>query len=176
MRKETVIKKGFFFLLTVVAAVAVVAAGATDETAGRTAFAAIVDDYEAVRQALLNDKTDGIAEHAEAIRRAAAALAEDFSVERAGVSAEDADGVKALLPDVVEAAGRLAGAGDIAAAREAFFLLSKRLARYREMVSGERPAVAYCPMVKKSWLQPLVEIGNPYHGQSMPRCGEIVSE
>lgn len=91
-------------------------------------------------------------------------------------AAEDADGLKALLPDVVEAAGKLAGAGDIAAAREAFFLLSKRLARYREMVGGERPAVAYCPMVKKSWLQPLGEIGNPYHGQSMPRCGEIVSE
>ncbi len=167
-------KKGFFLLLTV-AAVAF-AAGAADETAGRTAFASIVDDYEAVRLALLNDKTDGIAEHAEAIRATAAALVGNFSAERAGVAAENAGGVKALLPDVVEAAGRLAGAGDIAAARKAFFLLSKRLARYREMVRGERPAVAYCPMVKKSWLQPLGEIGNPYHGQSMPRCGKIVSE
>ncbi len=170
-------KRELFFLLAVAGVLAfATAAGATDGNAGRTAFASIVHEYEAVRLVLLNDKTDGIAEHAEAIRATAAALAEDFTSERAGVAAGDADGVEALLADVVEAAGQLAGADDIAVAREAFFLLSKRMVRYREMVSGERPVVVYCPMAKKSWLQPAGEIGNPYHGQSMPRCGKVVSE
>ena len=36
------------------------------------------------------------------------------------------------------------------------------------------PAGAYCPMHKRSWLQPDGEIGNPYGG--MPRCGEIVAK
>jgi hypothetical protein len=32
-------------------------------------------------------------------------------------------------------------------------------------------------MHKKSWLQPAGdEIGNPYAGQSMPKCGEVVSK
>jgi hypothetical protein len=31
-------------------------------------------------------------------------------------------------------------------------------------------------MAQKVWLQPKGEIGNPYYGQSMARCGEFVSE
>jgi hypothetical protein len=31
-------------------------------------------------------------------------------------------------------------------------------------------------MAQQVWLQPKGEIGNPYYGQSMARCGEVVSE
>ena len=53
--------------------------------------------------------------------------------------------------------------------------LTKPLVRWHELIEGPRPVVAYCPMYKRSWLQPSgdLEIGNPYGG--MPRCGEIVS-
>lgn len=32
---------------------------------------------------------------------------------------------------------------------------------------------AYCPMVKKSWLQKDGSIRNPYYGPAMPTCGEF---
>jgi len=78
--------------------------------------------------------------------------------------------------DEVIAALRRAGAHDLAATRTAFGELSKPMVRYREMVSGDRPMVVYCPMAKKPWLQPKGEIGNPYFGQSMATCGTIVSK
>lgn len=32
----------------------------------------------------------------------------------------------------------------------------------------------YCPMVKRSWLQPEGDVGNPYFGRKMPGCGNVV--
>jgi hypothetical protein len=49
--------------------------------------------------------------------------------------------------------------------------------QYRAKVSGDDlPVVMYCPMVKRSWLQPAGEVGNPYHGQKMANCGYVVGE
>ena len=41
---------------------------------------------------------------------------------------------------------------------------------------GKSTVVAWCSMSKKSWLQPAGEIGNPYYGKEMPRCGEVVGK
>ena len=82
---------------------------------------------------------------------------------------------RTLLPEVERAADRLAKARSLDAAREAFGELSRPMVRYREMATGERPLVVYCPMAKKPWLQESEEIANPYFGSKMPRCGQIVS-
>jgi hypothetical protein len=31
-------------------------------------------------------------------------------------------------------------------------------------------------MAQKAWIQPKGEIGNPYLGQEMPKCGDVVKE
>ena len=78
------------------------------------------------------------------------------------------------------AAEALTGASDLGTARDAFYALSKPLVRWRAAVvaSGraedELPVVVYCSMAKRSWLQPAGTIGNPYHGQALAECGEIV--
>ncbi len=129
-------------------------------------FDELVKPYEAIRLTLVDDSTEGVAEEAEAI----AAKAKDLAAEKATPEA-----VKTLLPEIAGAAKDLAEAADLAAAREAFYELSKALVRYRGEVEGERPAVVYCPMAAKSWLQlDAEEIGNPYYGQSMARCGSVV--
>ena len=65
--------------------------------------------------------------------------------------------------------------GRLEAARSAFYALSMPMVQWREgLAEGSRPSVAYCPMHKKSWLQPGSKIGNPYGG--MPGCGKIVSK
>lgn len=138
------------------------------------AFPQIMRHYEAVRLALLSDSLEGVADHGHKIRGIVDHLSEHWNRERAGVSAEKADEAQALLPPISAAATQLAKAEDLDAARSALYSLSTPLVRYRKMVTGELPIVAYCPMVKRSWLQPKGDIGNPYYGQSMPSCGEVV--
>ena len=136
----------------------------------------VLGHYEAARQALLADRTAGVTGYATAIEKAARELAAGLTAKKAGVPAPKLADLTALLPQVATAAARLAAAKDLGAARAAFGDLSKPLVRWREMASGARPAVVYCSMVKKAWLQPAGEIGNPYYGKEMPGCGEIVSK
>lgn len=139
-------------------------------------FSKVLGHYEAIRQALLADRTAGVAEQAKAIEKTARDLAARFAAERAGVPAAKAADTKALLPEIATAASRLATTKDLTAARAAFGDLSQPLVRWRELVTVPRPMVVYCPMVKKSWLQPAGAIGNPYYGGEMASCGEVKSK
>jgi hypothetical protein len=146
-------------------------AGAAD----RTTFEAVMEHYEPVRLALIGDSMDGVNSHGKAIAAELRALEADFSPQRAGASGEAAAVVKDKLPDMIMAADEIANAKSLEAARDGLYELSKPMVRWREGVSQSgRPSVAYCPMHKRSWLQPGEEIGNPYGG--MPRCGSIVSK
>lgn len=138
------------------------------------AFAEILEHYEAVRLALLSDSLDGVADHGREIEGIFEDLDGNWNPERAGVSVEKAEEAKALLPALSQAASQLAKVADIEAARTAFYEFSKPLVRFRAMATGDLPVVAYCPMAKRSWLQPEGELGNPYYGQSMATCGEVV--
>ena len=75
------------------------------------------------------------------------------------------------------AAAELQQTSDLEAAREAFGRLSTALIEYSESTKtalGPDTNVAYCPMVKKSWIQKGNEIANPYVGMKMKSCGKIV--
>jgi hypothetical protein len=146
---------GFFLLALFLLTLVVAPAFAAPAPGG---FDGILGHYEAVRTALLADRTAGVPDHAKAI---------------AGLSkSAPAD----LGPQIAAAAFKLAAAKDLNAARDAFYELSKPLVRWREAAGSKRHVVAFCPMKKRSWLQPKGEIGNPYYGKSMPRCGEVVSK
>ena len=166
------------FMLAALAALAAVAvpSGAA-ETSAHAAMTAMIDRYEAVRTALLNDTLDGVAESARGIETTARELAAGFDPEAAGVPAASAENVAALLPEIAEAAHALAAAEDLRAAREALGELTKPLVRYHKLTGATDVQVAYCPMVKKAWLQKDDEtIGNPYYGQEMPGCGSFVGD
>lgn len=137
-------------------------------------YADVIDRYEEIRLALLNDSTEGVAEDARAIERAAKALAADFDAGAAGVSAARADEARALLPEIAAGAGAVAAASGLKATREAFKGLSEPMVRYHALAGTGGVAVAYCPMARASWLQKDEEtIGNPYYGQSMATCGSF---
>jgi uncharacterized protein YlxW (UPF0749 family) len=73
--------------------------------------------------------------------------------------------------NVQKAADAVAASKDLKAAREAFSTLSEEMIKLRNASKSATPAVAYCPMVKKSWLQARSEkIGNPYDS-AMQLCG-----
>lgn len=156
------------------AAVACAPAGAAE---GDDGYGAMIDRYEAIRLALLNDRLDGVPAEAEALAKGAGALAADFDAERAGVPAAAAEEAEALLPEVAVAAKAVAAAEDLKTARTAFAELTAPLLRYRELAGDTAVRVAYCPMAGKSWLQKDDEtIGNPYYGKSMAECGDFVEK
>jgi hypothetical protein len=140
-----------------------------------SSFEVVMQHYEPIRLALLADSTKGVADHGKAITVELEALRADFSHQRVGTSHETAMVVKEQLPDMISAAEALGTADSLESARSAFYKLSKPMVRWRKGVAEDgRPSVAYCPMHKKSWLQPGQKIGNPYGG--MPGCGKIVSK
>lgn len=139
------------------------------------AFDGVMQPYGAVHRALVADDLDAARAPATRLAAAIADLRQGLDAGTAGVPADQRETVRGLLPELDEAAAALSAAEDLDAARDAFYALSKPLVRWRQ-AQGQGPVVVYCSMKKRSWLQPSEqEIGNPYYGQKMATCGEIVS-
>ena len=111
---------------------------------------ALFSSYEAVRQGLLKNSLKDV--HANAKMLTAAAS-------------------EAKNEALVKAAEAVEKSADLKSAREAFGKLSDEMIKLRNETTGDKPAVAYCPMAKKSWLQSKKDaISNPYE-PAMKECG-----
>jgi hypothetical protein len=116
---------------------------------------AVLDPYIQVQTALAADSLSGAQTAAKALSAQAGKLGP-------------------ALKAVLAPADKLAGAADIKAARAAFGELSDAMITMAGAGTGGKGVrVAYCPMVKKSWLQKDGEIANPYYGSQMLRCGSF---
>ena len=114
--------------------------------------------YEAIRAALAVDDLP-------AAQKAATVIVEHAS---------HATGTEKHAQTRMETAGRLAKAGDLAAAREAFKALSKQATHLADGQKGYY--LAHCPMVPNEegdWVQTTKKISNPYMGKAMATCGSI---
>ncbi len=129
----------------------------------------LFDHYEVIRQALLYDTLDDVADQALEIMQLAESAAGELCSADAGECPE-------ALVAIGRSASTLQDATSIDDARQAFGELSDAFIEYREGVDGPKPVVAHCSMADRSWLQPKGEIGNPYYGQEMARCGEVIAE
>ena len=140
-----------------VVAIALLLVGCSDAGGAADAISGIVDPYLRIQLSLADDKMDNVKAEASAIATEAAKI-----------------GDKAR--SMVSAAERLAAASDLAKARDAFGQLSDALLDYAEDTKsalGEASRVAYCPMVRKSWVQKGDAVVNPYMGKEMLGCGEL---
>lgn len=130
--------------------------------AGAAALAAdpitdIVDPYLRIQASLTADTFEAVKSDAEKVAIVADALGQ------AG-------------QPIAAAARELQRAGDLKSARASFGRLSDAILAYADATRtalGDGVKVAYCPMVKKSWLQKDGKIQNPYYGKEMPGCGEF---
>ena len=147
----------------------------TAATAASDGFDALFEHYEPIRQALVDDSIDGLADKARALEGEAEELFASLTPAKAGVDSEDVAAIEELLPEIAQEAAILAETESLEQARAAFYQLSMLMVRYHSKTPVDGVVVAFCPMKKRSWLQPEGEIGNPYSGQAMPRCGEVVS-
>jgi membrane fusion protein, copper/silver efflux system len=121
------------------------------------ALTAVVGSYLEIQAQLAADKFDGIKTPSAAIAAKAGTLGKEGAA-------------------IAKAAKAVEGAKDIAAAREAFGPLSDAViaaARAEGFKELKDVKVAFCPMVKKSWLQKGEEMRNPYYGAAMSTCGEF---
>lgn len=148
----------------------------TAAEAGSTHYLEMSSHYEVIRLSLLADSMGDVVEHARAIGRQAADVRENISTDLAGVPAHDLDQWIGALEEIEASAMKLAGASDLELAREEFSVLTKPMAKLRKLTGAQSTVVAYCPMAQKAWIQPEGEIGNPYYGQEMPNCGQVVGE
>lgn len=102
-----------------------------------------------------------------------------YEAVRAGLAADDLAATKKAATAVtagpaVDSAKKIAAAGSIAAAREAFKALSKQAVATAAGQSGYYHA--HCPMVPNNegdWVQTSKKISNPYFGKSIATCGNI---
>jgi hypothetical protein len=121
------------------------------------AMKAIVGSYLEIHAQLASDKIDGLKTPAAALASKAAAMGPSGAA-------------------MAKAAKAVGSAADIQAAREAFGPLSDAViaaARAEGFKDAGGVKVAFCPMVKKSWLQKEDQIKNPYYGSAMLTCGEF---
>jgi hypothetical protein len=118
------------------------------------ANAALFGRYESVRRSFLKNSLKDV-------QTTAAALA--------------ADARKAKLAKIASEADAVAKSADLPKARVAFAKLSESMIVLRNGSKGARPAVYGCSMIKKSWLQPKGQAGNPYD-PAMATCGELKAE
>ncbi len=139
-------------------------------------FAGIVEPYEKIRNALVQDTLEGVSAESKRLAQALDGFRGAVGGGQAGLREGGREEVEALLPEIWTSAEALAAAPDLATAREEFGRLSKALVQVRRWVESPETVVAFCSMAQKVWIQSKREIGNPYYGQSMARCGEIVSE
>ena len=123
----------------------------------------ILQDYFKIQKALASDSTTGIGEAAQSIYRKASSIrTTDPQIQK-------------LLAQVTTAS-RDFQASDLEKARDGFFELSKPLLVYLNQ-SYERKDHYYryfCSMKQRAWIQPDEGVRNPYAGQAMPTCGELI--
>ena len=121
------------------------------------ALKAIVVVLPEIHAQLATDKLDGVKAPALALGTRAAEMGEKGAA-------------------MAKAAKTVADASDLKAARDAFGPLSDAVLaaakpKGHKDLGGVK--IAYCPMVRQSWLQKDDKIRNPYYGSTMLECGEF---
>jgi hypothetical protein len=122
-----------------------------------TVPSSIIEPYLKIHDALADDRLDAVQQNAGAIATAAASL---------GAAAAPID----------TAAVQLASAGDLNAARDRYGVLSDAIVAYMKgskIAPPDGVRTAYCPMVRRPWLQKGDTIANPYFGKAMSTCGDF---
>lgn len=124
---------------------------------GSEGLKAVVDSYVTIQSKLAADDLAAVREPARALAGRAASMG------TAGAA-------------IAKSAAALEAAADLKTARDAFAELSDAViaagkAEGWKGVDGVR--LAYCPMVKRHWLQKDEQVRNPYYGAQMLTCGEL---
>ena len=123
----------------------------------------ILGQYFVIQKSLAADSVNGVSQSAGIIEKISHQVAYSNAAAKTQLTA--LSGAAASLQT-----------NDLKTARKEFGDLSDKLIAYLKTTGAKMnpPYQFYCPMAKKSWLQPDKQVRNPYYGSSMPTCGELV--
>ncbi len=81
----------------------------------------------------------------------------------------------AQVEEIKKAANAIVGQKDLALQRKSFWPLSSAVLKLTKelKLNNNDVYVQYCPMAKKSWLNEVEEVENPFYGSMMYDCGEV---
>ncbi len=129
-------------------------ASAKEEVTTSDEMAEIFKHYFAIRELLAQDKVDQVSTHAQ-----------EMSVQLGNL-------IKAL--ERIQTSSSNLKAGNLEEARKGFASLSQATIDYVKWFGFSGKAYSFhCSMIKESWLQENDQIGNPYYGSKMYKCGEM---
>lgn len=131
------------------------AAAEAKENAGQ-----VLKEYGAMYEALVTNKTEGVAESAAKI----AGIAGDCA--KAGAVAKECGALASAAKKVV--------GNDLESLRAQFKELSVAADGYLRAVKAPGWDLYYCPMADGYWIQTAEGVRNPYYGPSMLKCGDKV--
>ena len=129
----------------------------------QTQLPQLLTSYYGIKDALIENNSGKAAASAGEFVKAANGI--DYKIISEG-------NIHALLKD----AGAISETTDLKKQREQFARLSTNMITLAKAVKlGTQPAYeTYCPMKKASWLSDSKTIKNPYYGNAMLSCGNVV--
>ncbi|GEM_PF-1900761 len=130
----------------------------------------ILEHYLTIRSSLASDSLKGVKEDAGHIIE----MADELAKIKHDTTEEENKKHQEKIADLKVQAEKLKGE-KIEDARQGFSGLSNHLIECLTKCSTPEKEyyVYYCSMVKKHWIQENKEIGNPYYGSKMLKCGEL---
>lgn len=156
--------KTFFLLVAIFVTAFLKASIAQDNTIkAQTQLPQLLTSYYGIKDALVADNPGQAAASAQEFLKAANGI--DYKIISEG-------NIHALLKD----AGAISETTDLKKQREQFARLSTNMITLAKAVKlGSQPAYeTYCSMNKSSWLSDSKTIKNPYYGNAMLNCGNVV--
>ncbi len=137
---------------------------------------AIVDNYLALKDALVQDDSENAASSGKKLLDAFT----KFDLSEQG--AKDEKELAGIIENASDHAGSISeNRGNIANQREHFEMLSKDMRDLIFITGSDRTLyLAFCPMYNKNkggiWLSASSEIKNPFYGHKMLKCGSVQQE
>ena len=130
----------------------------------------ILGYYLTIRSSLASDSLKGVKEDAGHIIE----MADEMAKIKHGTSEEENKKHQEKIADLKAQAEKLKG-DKIEDVRQGFSDLSNHLIECLTKCSTSEKEyyVYYCSMVDKRWLQEDKEVGNPYYGSKMKKCGVL---
>lgn len=141
----------------------------------RRALSHATEHYLAIRRLFASDTETGLAENALGLAQATKTVLDHFADEADNDDAK----VRQAVDMIHQAALKLTGK-DLTRDRAVFADVS---AGFIALLDAARPdrerwptlTVYRCPMAKASWVQADNEMGNPYYGMKMLKCGDVTA-
>ena len=152
-------KKVIVFLMIIVSATSVFA-----QKSSSTSFEPLINEYLALKNALAKDNAGLANEKANQLAKVAKSV----------LASNVAEDSKLLVQSLLKSAEEIAAEKAIKVQRNSFWQTSTAMIKLAKLhPSNTTLYVQYCPMAKKSWINEVEAIQNPFYGRMMYDCGEV---